>query len=198
MEEIMRDVFLSCAIFLGLFGGLFAQDTGIGGITDDYVIGEEDTLAVSVWKEPELSVTGGEGLVVRPDGKISLPLINDVRASGKTVEQLRNEITAKLEEFMEVPPVVSVIVLKAHGQKVIVMGQVVKPNIYALGRPTTVLDLLARVGGFTPQAKVKNILIVRQENGQELKFPFNYKDAIKGKNLQQNILLLGGDMVLVP
>jgi polysaccharide export outer membrane protein len=195
MGGVMRNMCLGCIILLlGLSECLFAQDTRV---TDDYVIGEEDTLAVSVWKEPELSVTGGEGLVVRPDGKISLPLINDIQASGKTAEQLRNEIAAKLEEFVAVPAV-SVIVLKAHGQKVTVTGQVARPAIYALGGPTTVLDLLARVGGFTSQAKVKNILIVRQENGQELKFPFNYKDAIKGKNLQQNILLLGGDMVLVP
>jgi polysaccharide export outer membrane protein len=164
------------------------------GVTDDYVIGMEDVLAVSVWKEPELSV---KELVVRPDGKISLPLVNDIQASGSTPRQLQEQIAEKLKKFIETPNV-NVTVIKVFSHTVSVVGQVNRPGLYTLGSPTTVLDILARAGGLTEFAKTKDIKIVRKENGKTQLFPFNYKNVIKGKDLQQNITLQNGDVLMVP
>jgi len=163
-------------------------------VKEDYIIGSEDVLAVSVWKEPELSV---KELVVRPDGKISLPLVNDIQASGLTPRQLQEQIAGKLKEFVAAPNV-TVTVIKIFSHTVSVVGQVSKPGLYTLGSPTTVLDILARVGGLTEYAKVKEIKIVRTVNGKTSQFLFNYKNVIKGKDLQQNILLKNGDTILVP
>jgi polysaccharide export outer membrane protein len=168
---------------------IFAQE-----IKEDYIIGAEDVLSISVWKEAELSV---KELVVRPDGKISLPLVNDMLASGRTPKQLQEQIADKLKEFVAAPNV-TVTVLKIYSHKVSVVGQVSKPGLYTLGSPTTVLDIIARVGGLAEFAKAKNIKILRTENGKNLQFPFNYKNVIQGKDLQQNILLKDGDTVLVP
>jgi polysaccharide biosynthesis/export protein len=161
---------------------------------EDYVIGTEDVLSVSVWREPELSV---KELVVRPDGKISLPLVNDIQASGLTPRELQARIAEKLKEFVASPNV-NVTVIKIFSHSVSVVGQVTKPGLYTLGSTTTVLDILARVGGLTEFAKSKNIKILRNEGGSIKQFPFNYKNVIKGKDLQQNIVLKNGDTVLVP
>jgi polysaccharide biosynthesis/export protein len=161
---------------------------------DDYVIGEQDILAINVWKEPELSV---KELVVRPDGKISLPLVNDIQASGLTPKQLREQIAEKLKEFVASPNV-NVAVIKTVSHTVSVVGQVNKPGVYAISSPTTVLDLLARVGGLAEFAKAKEIKILRNEKGKIQQFPFDYKKVIKGKDLFRNILLKNGDTILVP
>jgi polysaccharide biosynthesis/export protein len=161
---------------------------------EDYVIGTEDILSINVWKEPELSV---RELVVRPDGKISLPLVNDIQASGTTPNQLQARIAEKLKEFVASPNV-NITVIRVNSHTVSVVGMVSKPGIYVLGSPLTVLDMLARVGGVTEYAKTKNIKISRNENGKIRQFSFNYRDAIRGINLQQNIVLKSGDTVLVP
>jgi polysaccharide export outer membrane protein len=163
-------------------------------VPPDYIIGHQDVLAITVWKEPELSI---KELVVRPDGKISLPLVGDITANGLTPKQLQDDIAGKLKEFVAAPNVF-VVVLKTVSKSVSVVGQVGKPGTYIIGGPTTVLDILARVGGLTELAKEKNIKILRKENGKEVQFPFNYKDAIRGKNLQQNIQLKNGDIIMVP
>lgn len=161
---------------------------------DDYVIGPEDVLAVNVWKEPELSI---KELVVRPDGKISLPLVNDIQAGGLTPVQLQEQIAGKLKKFVESPNV-TVTVLKVFSHTVSVVGAVGRPGPYVLGSPTTVLDILARAGGVTEFAKAKNIRILRNEDGKQVQYPFNYKNVIKGKDLEQNIVLKNGDIILVP
>lgn len=161
---------------------------------DDYVIGPEDVLAVNVWKEPELSI---KELVVRPDGKISLPLVNDIQAGGLTPIQLQEQIAGKLKKFVESPNV-TVTVLKVFSHTVSVVGAVGRPGPYVLGSPTTVLDILARAGGVTEFAKAKNIKILRNEDGKQVQYPFNYKNVIKGKDLEQNITLRNGDIILVP
>jgi polysaccharide biosynthesis/export protein len=163
-------------------------------VSEDYVIGAEDVLSISVWKEAELSV---KELVVRPDGKISLPLVNDIQASGMTPKQLQEKIAEKLKEFVAAPNV-TVTVIKIFSHAVSVVGQVSKPGLYTLGSPATVLDILARAGGLSEFAKMKNIMILRNENGKTLQFSFNYRDVIRGKNLQQNIMLKNGDTVMVP
>jgi polysaccharide export outer membrane protein len=173
---------------------LAAQASSSNNIPADYVIGLEDILAVNVWREPELSV---KEVMVRPDGKISVPLINDIQASGLTPMQLQEQITEKMKEFVSSPSV-TVVVLKIGSRSVSVVGQVAKPGIYYLGSPMTVLELLARAGGFREDANKKKISIVREEGSKTVSFPFNYKDVSKGKNLQQNITLKNGDTVIVP
>jgi polysaccharide export outer membrane protein len=163
-------------------------------VSDDYIIGLEDVLAISVWKEPELSI---RDIVVRPDGKVSLPLVNDIQAKGLTPKQLQERITEKLKDFVDAPNV-NVTVLKVNSQLVSVVGEVKKPGVYPIGSPMTVLDMLARVGGVTENAKTKNITILRNENAKKIQFPFNYKNVIRGRDLHQNILLKNGDTILVP
>jgi polysaccharide export outer membrane protein len=160
----------------------------------DFVIGLEDVLAVSVWKEPDLSV---KEVMVRPDGKISIPLVGDIQASGFTPEQLQEKITEKLKEFVASPNV-TVVVLRIASRSVSIVGQVAKPGIYYLGAPMTVLELLARAGGLQEEAKKKDISVVREEGGRTVSLKFNYKDVSNGKNLQQNITLRNGDVVIVP
>jgi polysaccharide biosynthesis/export protein len=160
----------------------------------DYVIGIEDVLSIMVWREPDLSV---KELVVRPDGKISLPLVGDILANGLTPKQLQDSIAEKLKAYVAVPSVF-VTVLKTLSQSVSVVGQVNRPGVVPLGGPLTVLDLLARAGGLNEYANEKDIRILRQEGGKTVQFPFNYKDAIRGKNLKQNIQLKNGDIVMIP
>jgi polysaccharide export outer membrane protein len=161
---------------------------------EDFVIGLEDVLTVDVWKEPDLSV---KDITVRPDGKISLPLIGEIKADGLTPEQLEDAITEKLKEYVA-SPLVSVVVEDINSLTVSIQGEVVKPGVYALGSPITVLELLARAGGLSEWADEKNIAIIRTEGGKSKYFKFNYKDVSKGKNLQQNIILQKGDIIIVP
>ena len=163
-------------------------------ITEDFLVGPEDILAISVWREPELSV---KEVIIRPDGKISLPLVGDIQASGLTPKQLQERISEKLKEFVASPNV-TVVVLKIASQSVSIVGQVAKPGIYLLGSPMTVLELLARAGGFREEAKTKKIAIVRKEGQRTSHLSFNYKDVSNGRNLQQNIELKNGDVVIVP
>lgn len=159
---------------------------------ETFVIGLEDVLRIDVWREAELSAPQ---IVVRPDGKITLPLIGDVQAAGFTTKQLQDNLTERFKEFAQAPTV-SVMVLKIESQRVSIVGNVSKPGTYPLGSPLTVLELIARAGGLTEYANTKNIKIVRKKDGTTLNF--NYKDAIKGKNLKQNVYLENGDIVMVP
>jgi polysaccharide export outer membrane protein len=169
-----------------------AQQKVLPKIDEDYIIGIEDVLAVSVWKDADSSVPQ---VVVTPDGMIRLPLINEVKADGLTIRKLREDLTEKYSHFLT-DPTVAVIPIKMESKKVHIVGQVGKPGSYALGAPMTVLELIARAGGLTEMAKQKSITIVRKKDGKSL--PFNYKDVINGKNLQQNVILQSGDIVMVP
>ena len=159
----------------------------------DYVIGPEDVLAIVVWREKDLS----SEVVVRPDGKISLPLVNDVQAAGLTPEQLRLQLTDAAGKLIE-DPSVTVVVKAVNSRKVFVTGQVNKPGVYQLAAPTNILQLLASAGGLLEYADAKNIRVMRTESGKSVSFKFNYNDVAKGKNLRQNIDLKPGDTVIVP
>src|ERR1700722_1223793 len=159
-----------------------------------YIIGANDVLAVSVWKEPDVS----RSVPVRSDGKISLPLVGELQASGQTPRQLEQEITKKLQSYISEPEV-TVMVTDSKSQKVNIMGMVSKPGAYLLTSSTTVLDAIAMAGGFKDFAKQKSIYVLRQStDGAEKRIPFNYKDVIKGKNSDQNIRLQAGDTVVIP
>ena len=159
----------------------------------DYVIGPEDILTIVFWREKDLS----NDVAVRPDGKISLPLINDVQAAGLTPDQLREELTKAAGKFVE-EPTVTIVVKAINSRKVFVTGNVGKPSVYPLSAPTTVLQMIATAGGLLEYAKAKDIRIMRTENGKSVSFKFNYKDVSQGKKLEQNILLKPGDTIIVP
>ena len=159
-----------------------------------YVIGPEDNLSINVWKEQELSKT----VPVRPDGMISLPLIGEVKASGLTPLQLQDAITEPLKKYMSEPQV-TVIVTEVRSKTFNIVGQVAKPGYYPLDRQLTVLDSVALAGGFRDFAKVKKIYVLRTDaSGKQERLPFNYKEVIKGENMQQNVELQPHDTVVVP
>ncbi|MGA2457316.1 MAG: polysaccharide biosynthesis/export family protein [Terriglobales bacterium] len=159
-----------------------------------YVIGANDVLTINVWKEPDIS----RSVPVRSDGKISLPLVGELQASGQTPRQLEHEITKHLQSYISEPEV-TVIVTDSKSQKVNIMGMVARPGAYLLTSSTTVLDAIAMTGGFKDFAKQKSIYVLRQApDGTQKRIPFNYKDVIKGKNPEQNIRLQAGDTVVVP
>ncbi|HTZ95255.1 MAG TPA: polysaccharide biosynthesis/export family protein [Terriglobales bacterium] len=167
-----------------------------GGKAHDnsYVIGVDDVLAISVWKEPEVSKT----VPVRSDGKISLPLAGEVQASGQTPVQLEQQLTAKLKSYISEPEV-TVIVEKINSEKFNILGMVAKPGSFPLTSASTILDAIALSGGFRDFAKQKSIYVLRKNpDGTESRLPFNYKKVIKGKNMTQNIKLQSGDTIVVP
>ena len=159
----------------------------------NYVIGAQDVLDIDVWKEAELT----RSVPVRPDGKISLPLLNDVQAAGLTPTQLSEEITTELKKFIT-DPQVTVIVTEINSQRVYILGEMTRPGAYPLLPGMTVLQALSSAGGFTPFANMKKIYVLRNEGGKQEKFPFNYKDVVKGKNADQNVVLKPGDQIVVP
>ena len=172
-----------------------ASDTPKKSATTDpnYVIGAQDVLDISVWKEPDVSRV----VPVRPDGKISLPLLNDVQAAGLTPPQLATQITDSLKKYVTNPQV-TVIVTTINSQRVYILGEVTRPGAFPILPGMSVLQALSSAGGFTQYASVKKIFVRRFENGKEVKYPFNYKDVINGKNPEQEILLKAGDTIVVP
>ncbi len=158
----------------------------------NYVIGAQDVLDINVWKEDQLTKT----IPVRPDGKISLPLLNDVQAAGLTPTQLGALITADLKKFVT-DPQVTVIVREINSQRIYLLGEVNRPSAYPLLPGMTVLQALSSAGGFTQFANLKRIYVLRVENGKQQKLPFNYKEALS-KGDQNNISLKAGDTIVVP
>ena len=162
-------------------------------VDPNYVIGAQDVLDINVWKEPDVSRT----VPVRPDGKISLPLLNDVQAAGLTPAQLSAQVTDSLKKYVTNPQV-TVIVTVINSQRVYILGEVTRPGAFPLIPGMSVLQALSSAGGFTQFAKVKSIFVRRFENGKEEKFPFNYREVIGGKKPEQDILLKAGDTIVVP
>ncbi len=178
-------------------GPATAATTGTAQISPvrnaEYTIGPEDVLNINVWKEPDVSGS----VPVRPDGKISLPLLNDVQAAGLTPVQLAAEISQRLKRFMTEPHV-TVIVTAMNSRRAYVMGQVTRQGAVPLISNLTVLQALSSAGGPAQFANTKKIYILRMENGKQQKIPFNYVAVIKGKNPEQNINLQPGDTIVVP
>ena len=208
MKNAMR---MAALLVLVLCAGIMAQSSGpkVGeaaasdkvataavpqdaGATSDYVIGADDTLHISVWKEPDLTET----LPVRPDGKISMPLLNDVQAAGLTPLQLKDAITEKLKKFIA-DPRVTVIVTGMNSRRVFVTGEVVHSGPMPLLPGMTMLQALSQAG-FTQFANLKAIYLLRSENGKQVKLSCNYKDVVKGNHPEQNIVLKPGDTLVVP
>jgi polysaccharide export outer membrane protein len=158
-----------------------------------YRVGAEDVLDISVWREDALK----KEALVRPDGGISYPLVGELDAAGKTVREIRNEITKRLEKFIP-EPVVTVSVLKVGSQRVYVIGKVTKPGEFPLGRYVDVLQALSMAGGLTPFANSNDIRVMRRDGERQLMLPFEYIRVVRGEKLEQNVQLRAGDVVVVP
>lgn len=158
----------------------------------DFLIGPEDILDIQVWKNPELSRT----VPVRPDGKVSLPLVNDIQAAGLTPNDLREQLAARLAEFVPSPEV-SVIVREVHSVKVAVIGAVKIPGRYEVKSPATVLELIAQAQGLTEFASRDRIVVIRQNGATTTRVPFNYRKVADGSD-QENFFVRAGDIIVVP
>jgi len=188
-----------CAIFL-IFGTVLinpasAQNPiGAGEIPGgEYEIGPEDLLEIHVWKEKDLQ----REVLVRPDGWLTFPLVGNLSAKGKTAQQLQEEIATRLRKYIP-DPNVSVSVKKVAGYKIFIIGRVNKPGEFVVGRFIDVIQALTLAGGLTPFADDDNIRILRKEEGKETVIMFDYADVKKGRNLEQNIMLKSGDVIIVP
>jgi polysaccharide export outer membrane protein len=169
-----------------------SDEVQASNVAPDYVIGADDTLHISVWKEPDLTET----LPVRPDGKISMPLLNDITAAGLTPLQLRDTITERLKKYIA-DPRVTVVVTGMNSRRVFATGEVTHTGPMTLLPHMTMLQALAQAG-FTQFANPKAIYLLRNENGKQQKLPFNYKEVVKGNHPEQNIELKPGDTIVVP
>ncbi|HUQ87464.1 MAG TPA: polysaccharide biosynthesis/export family protein [Vicinamibacterales bacterium] len=158
-----------------------------------YLIGTDDVLSIVYWKDKDMSADAK----VRPDGRIALPLINEVQASGLTPEQLQKKLTEESKKYME-DANITVVVREINSRKAFITGEVNKPGPYPLTSPTTVMQLISMAGGLREYADAKKIMIMRSEGGRQISLAFNYKDVASGKKLQQNIELKPGDTVVVP
>ena len=201
MSSALLSVFLIAAVSLSLSaqtqkpaGGNGRETNPVASVTlpSDYVIGVEDVLSIVFWKEKEMSAD----VVVRPDGKISLPMLNDVTAAGLTPEAL-GAVVAKAGEKLVRDAGATVIVKEIRSRKVYIIGEVVKPGTFQLGSEMNVLQALGEAGGFIEGADKGDVIIVRNEGGKERRFKFNYNDVVKGKNPAQNIRLIPGDTIIV-
>lgn len=174
-------------------GAGFAAAPAPHAAEPEFLIGPEDVLEISVWKEDGLK----KDVLVRPDGGLSFPLVGDLQAAGKSIEALRTEIARRLEKFIP-EPVVAVVVQRVASNKIFVIGRVLKPGEFAAGRYVDVLQALSMAGGLTPFADEKDIKVLRRENGSQTLHRFDFRAVSRGEKLEQNIRLQGGDVVVVP
>jgi polysaccharide biosynthesis/export protein len=158
----------------------------------EYVIGPEDVLHIAVWKEPDLTAT----LPVRPDGKISLPLLNDVQAAGMTPQQLAVSVTDRLKKYIA-DPRVTVVVTAINSKRIYLVGEVLRPGAMSMLPNMTVLQALSN-GGLNQFAKTKGIYVLRMEAGKQHKLPVDYRKLVKGDKIEQNYVLQPGDTIVVP
>jgi polysaccharide export outer membrane protein len=197
---IVRSMGMLILFFGVLASGPLSHDSNAMGATPaaavvdpGYRLGAEDVLLVSVWKDEQLT----REVVVRPDGMFSFPLVGDIQAEDRTVEEIRTDLVKRLTRYIPNPNV-SVAVTKVLSYKIYVVGRVNKPGEYLIGHYTDVLQALSLAGGLTPFAAENDIKVIRRIKGQQQVFLFRYGDVRKGQELEQNILLQRGDAVMVP
>jgi len=191
--------FMACAVLLCSCASEYTVLNSVADIMqtlhteEGFVIGYGDKLRIAVWGQEGLD----SDVIVQPDGKISLPLVDEVQAVGLTVDALRQELDKRYREFVR-EPTISVTVVEIKSLKIYVLGEVNSPGEYDLLSYTDVLQAIAKAGGFTIYAKSNKVEIIRTFGGQKIKTRFNYSQVVKGKNLQQNIPLKPGDVIIVP
>jgi polysaccharide export outer membrane protein len=200
VANIFSPLFFECLLFCWLCQGSAVSAAPLSNISDplpvaepSYLLGPEDMVKISVWKDEQLT----QEVVVRPDGMISFPLVGDIPAAGRTVEDVRLELVKRLNKFVPNPHV-SVLATKILSYKVYVIGRVNKPGEFLVGHYTDVLQALSLAGGLTPFAAENDIRVMRRDRGEQRVFQFRYGDVRKGKDLGQNIILERGDVVVVP
>jgi len=199
MKKKLSAYVLCFAIIIVLCGGpAVAADTkqiwSAKDVQNDYKIGAGDILEITTWKEPDLS---REEVLVRTDGKISFPLLNDVQAAGLTPMEMKSGMEQRLEEFVE-GPVVTITIKNPGSKRFYVLGEVMNTGEYPLIKNLTVLQAFALAGGFTEWASKKEILLLRKEGGKDKIYRVNYKDITKGKDFSQNLELKADDTIIVP
>jgi polysaccharide export outer membrane protein len=185
MKRYISGIFL-CAIFIISVSNAYAAEK-------TYFIGTGDVLEIAVWKDPDLS----RKVIVPPDGTISFPLIDSINVTNLSTAELKKIVTKKLSEFVP-DATVTVMLVEINSLRAYVIGKVNSPGEFVINLETNVMQILAKAGGLTPFASDGNIKILRQKQGQITKIPFDYGEVEKGKNLEQNILLQPGDVVVVP
>ena len=164
------------------------------GVPEDYQIGAGDILQISVWKEPDASVPS---VVVRPDGKISMPLLKELEVAGMTPTELERVITQRLSKLINAVDV-TIVVSAINSKKIYVVGAARREGPLSYNYKMTVMQGISEAGGLTDYAKRKKIYVLRTENGKEYQLPFNYDEVIKGEKMEQNIQLLPGDTIIIP
>lgn len=170
------------------------QPTSSGAkLPKSYIIGQGDVLEVFVWRNQELS----RQVVVRPDGKISLPLLQDVQAEGLTAQELKDQITSRLKQYVQ-NPTVTVIVSQINSYKISILGKVANPGVYQINLKTTLIEAISMAGGLTEWANKRKITLIRDHGGKKQKYIVNYKKIISGKDPAQNVVLKRGDTIIVP
>lgn len=184
---------LGCAQASSQSGTQAAPDQVRDVKVDEYKLGPEDSLEIYVWKEEDLNKT----VVVRPDGAVSFPLVGDLHVAGKTVKQVQAALTERIRKYIPAA-VVTVTVTEVKGYKIYVLGKVVNPGEYVLGSYVNIAKALTMADGLTPYASEKKIKVIRNENGKEMVFNFNYARFRKGRDMEKNIVLKSGDVVVVP
>lgn len=196
----MTYLILALALFAGLPAAASPEQQPIApaapaevALPDDYVVGPEDVLGVVFWREAELS---GD-VTVRPDGRVTLPVVGELQAAGLRPEDLKKQIETAAAKYVT-DPNVTVVVRAINSRRVFVTGRVTTPGVHLLKGPLTVMQAIALSGGVTEFADAKNIKVLRIVHGKSVTLPFNYKDVVRGRKLEQNILLLPGDTVVVP
>ena len=198
---MMKFAFVRATAFLLMFAALVlpvsaGQQKSVPAgtvVPPGYVIGPEDVLVLVFWNDDKM----GREVVVRPDGRISLPLLNDIQAAGLTPEQLRVQVDAAASKFVAEPNA-TVVVKVINSRKIHIVGNVARPGTYPLAGDMNVLQFIALAGGLLEYADAKNLTIIRKESGRDRPLKFNFKDVSRGKNLQQNVSLQPGDTVVVP
>jgi polysaccharide export outer membrane protein len=198
MTTLLQLVVMMAALSAGQTPALVDRPAGRGGdapvkLPPGYVIGVDDHLAITFWRDKDLSAD----VIVRPDGRISLPLLNEVQAAGLTPEQLRVQLLQAAESLVD-DPNATVVVKEIHSRRAFITGNVEKPGMYPLNVPMTVMQLIATAGGLREFVGGRNIVILRHEGDRDVRFPFDYQAVVSGRRLQQNIELRPGDTVIVP
>ncbi len=196
MITTARAASTAALVLIGLFGVPFAASVHAqqsAQAAPGYLVQPGDVLEISVWKEEDLSQT----VLVRPDGGLSFPLAGDINARGKSVEQLRLEIVEKLSRYIP-DPVVTVSVSEINGNKIYVIGQVNEPGDYIVNPSVDVMQALSMAGGTTAFASLKDIFVLRRQGDVQVRLAFRYDEVVKGRNLDQNIVLISGDTLVVP
>ena len=193
LSHLIKRIALLAISCVGIVSSLPVMAESDTRVTPDYRIAAEDVLDISVWREPDLQ----KQVIVRPDGGISMPLIGDVKAAGRTTAELETLLVTKLSTYIP-DAVVTVSVVQLRGLRIYVTGQVRRPGQFEVGRYIDVLQAITLAGGFTPFANTSKVQVIRREDGRETVLKFNYKQVEKGRSLEQNIRLQTDDVVLVP